>query len=47
MYIKQFRYSLDNLGYLIYAGHDYVKTSVAVARQFEPDNPNLDIYLKK
>jgi hydroxyacylglutathione hydrolase len=32
---------------MVYAGHDYVKASIAVARQFEPDNPNLDIYLEK
>lgn len=31
---------------ILYAGHDYVKESVAVARQHEPDNPDLDNYLK-
>ncbi len=32
---------------VIYAGHDYVKASMAVARQFEPDNPDILLYLKK
>ena len=31
---------------ILYAGHDYVMESVAVARQYEPDNPDLDNYLK-
>lgn len=31
---------------ILYAGHDYVKASIAVAKQFEPHNPDLDRYLK-
>jgi hydroxyacylglutathione hydrolase len=31
---------------ILYAGHDYVKASIAVARQFEPFNPDLDCYMK-
>jgi len=31
---------------ILYAGHDYVKASVSVAKQFEPKNPDLDRYLK-
>lgn len=31
---------------ILYAGHDYVKASIAVAKQFEPHNPDLDCYLK-
>ncbi len=27
---------------LIYAGHDYVRDSVALAKQLEPDNPEVD-----
>ena len=27
---------------LIYAGHDYVRDSVALAKQLEPDNPEID-----
>jgi hydroxyacylglutathione hydrolase len=30
---------------LIYAGHDYVKDSMAAARRFEPDNTAIDSYL--
>jgi hydroxyacylglutathione hydrolase len=30
---------------LIYAGHDYVKASMAVARRFDPGNPDIDAYL--
>lgn len=29
----------------VYAGHDYVRESVAFARSIEPDNPFLDIFL--
>ena len=32
---------------LIYAGHDYVKESMAFARIIEPDNPEIDRYLAK
>ncbi len=31
----------------VYAGHDYVEYSMAVARTIEPDNIEIDIYLKK
>lgn len=31
---------------ILYAGHDYVKASIEVAKQFEPHNPDLDRYLK-
>ncbi len=31
---------------ILYSGHDYVMASIAVARQFEPHNPDLDRYLK-
>jgi hydroxyacylglutathione hydrolase len=31
---------------ILYGGHDYVKVSIAVARQFEPHNPDLEPYLK-
>ena len=27
---------------LIYAGHDYVRDSVAMAEQLEPDNPDIE-----
>ncbi len=30
---------------LIYAGHDYVRESMAFARSIEPDNPHIDRYL--
>lgn len=30
---------------VVYAGHDYVAESMAVARQIEPDNPHIDAYL--
>jgi hydroxyacylglutathione hydrolase len=30
---------------LIYAGHDYVRPSMAFARTIEPDNPHIDAYL--
>jgi hydroxyacylglutathione hydrolase len=32
---------------LIYAGHDYVKESMAFARTIEKDNPEIDRYLAK
>jgi hydroxyacylglutathione hydrolase len=32
---------------LIYAGHDYVKESMEVARGLEPDNADITTYLKK
>jgi hydroxyacylglutathione hydrolase len=32
---------------LIYAGHDYVRESMAVARSLEPENPEIDRYLAK
>ncbi len=31
---------------ILYAGHDYVTASIAIAKQFEPHNPDLDSYLK-
>jgi hydroxyacylglutathione hydrolase len=31
---------------ILYAGHDYVKASIAFARQVEPHNPDLDRYMK-
>lgn len=31
---------------IVYAGHDYVEESVAFARKLEPDNENLDKFLK-
>ncbi len=30
---------------ILYAGHDYVTESMVVARQFEPDNPDITPYL--
>lgn len=30
---------------IIYAGHDYVRESIAFARMLEPDNPHLEPYL--
>ncbi len=32
---------------VIYAGHDYVDESMEFARRLEPDNEQIDIYLKK
>jgi hydroxyacylglutathione hydrolase len=32
---------------LIYAGHDYVKESMAVARSLEPDNEDITTYLNR
>ena len=32
---------------LIYAGHDYVQSSMAFARLLEPDNADIDGYLQK
>ncbi|MCP4114232.1 MAG: MBL fold metallo-hydrolase [Desulfobacteraceae bacterium] len=31
----------------IYAGHDYVRQSMAFARTIDPDNPHIDAYLGK
>ncbi len=31
---------------IIYAGHDYVKDSLAFARKLEPDNPDIDNFRK-
>jgi hydroxyacylglutathione hydrolase len=31
----------------IYAGHDYVRESMAFARSIEPDNPDIDRYLAR
>lgn len=31
----------------IYAGHDYVRESMAFARSIEPDNPDIDRYLTR
>lgn len=30
---------------IVYAGHDYVKASMAFARHLEPDNPDIDAFL--
>ena len=30
---------------VVYAGHDYVKESMAVAKSIEPDNPHIDEFL--
>ncbi len=30
---------------IVYAGHDYVRQSLAFARYLEPDNPDIDAYL--
>jgi hydroxyacylglutathione hydrolase len=30
----------------VYAGHDYVEEYMEFAKRFEPDNPNIDLYLK-
>jgi len=32
---------------VVYAGHDYVKDSIAFARRLEPDNPALDAFLQR
>ena len=32
---------------VIYAGHDYVKQALAFAKLLEPDNENIDLFLKK
>ena len=32
---------------LVYAGHDYVKDSMAVAKRLEPDNKEIDRFLNK
>ncbi len=32
---------------VIYAGHDYVKESIAFAKMLEPDNKDIDLFLKK
>ncbi len=32
---------------IVYAGHDYVKDAMLFARNLEPDNVNIDIYLRK
>jgi hypothetical protein len=59
--IQQFRYSSDNLGYLVHGAksamaidggavediHDYVEEYMEFAKRLEPDNPNIDPYLKK
>ncbi|MBW1845846.1 MAG: MBL fold metallo-hydrolase [Deltaproteobacteria bacterium] len=31
---------------VIYAGHDYVEEYMGVAKSLEPDNPNIDAYVK-
>lgn len=38
--------SLDG-GTIVLAGHDYVTYSMAFARILEPDNPNIERYLKR
>lgn len=50
--LKAFYKSIDRLlalppETLIYAGHDYVTYAMAFARLVEPDNPNIEAYLKK
>ena len=32
---------------IVYAGHDYIKDSMAVAKRMEPDNPDIDRFLEK
>lgn len=32
---------------VVYAGHDYVKDSMAFARRLEPRNTNIDVFLEK
>ncbi len=32
---------------IVYAGHDYVRESMTFARYFEPDNKDIDAFLKK
>ena len=32
---------------IVYAGHDYVNDSIAVAKRLEPDNPDIDRFLDK
>ena len=32
---------------IIYAGHDYVQESMAFAKNLEPDNRDIDLFLKK
>jgi hydroxyacylglutathione hydrolase len=32
---------------IVYAGHDYVKESIVFAKSVDPDNRDLDAFLKK
>ena len=32
-------------GTIVYAGHDYVRDSMAFARHLEPENPEIDVFL--
>ena len=50
--LKGFYESIEKLFSLpgetvVYAGHDYVKDSMAVAKRMEPDNKEVDRFLKK
>jgi hydroxyacylglutathione hydrolase len=50
--LERFFSSIDTLSRFpdetrIYAGHDYVRDSIAFARSLEPHNPNLDRYLAR
>lgn len=33
--------------YIVYAGHDYVEESMAFAKRLEPNNADIDLFLKK
>ena len=49
--LKSFYHSIKKLMTLppetiVYAGHDYVRESMDVARQIEPENPHIDQFLK-
>ena len=49
--LKSFYFSIKRLMSLpddtiIYAGHDYIKDSLAFARRLEPDNKNIDEFAK-
>ncbi len=48
--LKGFYYSIRHLlsfpdDTIVYAGHDYVKDAMAVAKRLDPDNPDLDRFL--
>ena len=49
--IKAFYHSIKFLmafpeNTLVYAGHDYLKYAMSFSRMIEPDNPDIDAYLK-